>query len=141
MAEPLTVGEVRDLVPRISYKPGWTFEFRYPSGVVQNVCAIEIMARVSDSRTDQLGATSTIGTMCHLHDTDLWRGQEAVLDLLRDHIDILERHERDEWLAIDGEVCRSPHVEERTKVVRVRNSVAPRPPVYADAFTMSMVSH
>lgn len=144
MPEPLTVGEVRDLVPRISYKPGWTFMFTdvvdmgHRDGVR---CGVRVQARVTDSRTDQPGATSTIGVLVRFHDTDLWHGELWVLHMIRDHILVLERHETDEWFAKDGNIIESPHPKERDKVVRVRDSAAPHPPVYADAFTMSMVSH
>lgn len=99
----MTLDELRDLVARITYKPGTTFR------VVDKgkVPFVEIRRVVPCSRGGgvfyQQGGTGTL--LENLEEMARWEVSDQIFGSVLD----MEIHETWEWLRVDGELVSDPH--------------------------------
>jgi len=95
------VSDLADRLRRFSYKPGWTITLGEENGRP----AIVVVARVPDVHDPQRSTIVRGGEIQPPHDlTD-----EELTALVLAAINVVERHEADEWFMVDGEPVNDPH--------------------------------
>lgn len=87
------------LVPRITYKPGWTFELReIDRGQGCEGLTLCIGATVKDSTTDgQVSILHLMPVLPAAYDEDTWLGW------ILEQVLLVEQHEAMEFLKVDGD--------------------------------------
>ena len=105
----MTVDEIRELVGRLSYKPGWKFkvwEVTTPSRTVMLSAQFLVPNSNAPEVLLPVGITQHFDAyMMGLMD------ERAVIELLRELVRRGEMHEIDEWFMVDGIRVKDPHPE------------------------------
>lgn len=114
----LSWADVRSIIDSVTYKPGWSISMVASNTREDGARSFEspymlnIQARVHDSRQadphDPQRASVGIAWSEEIPYAVLHTSDE-VLSHIRHVIDGLERHERDEWFAVDGVLVKDPH--------------------------------
>lgn len=108
---PLSYEQIREIVSRVTYKPGITF-------TVMRLTALSydfgLNAKLLDVTNPQQLTVITLYRRVHV---DTIRTRHDVLEILRrELIDQFEQHESDEWFQVNGQVVSWPHAHDRPRV-------------------------
>jgi hypothetical protein len=114
----VTEDEVRAVLDRVTYRPGWTIQVRVP-------LALDAVSQIHEAvRGGPLLMVDVRGPVRDSNDPERevligqsfplpprLRGEEDLLRWLRHALGRVELHERDEWLRVDGATPFDPHAE------------------------------
>lgn len=103
----MTITELRDLLARVSYKPGWSFH------LIEGAAPLLVNLRVffqSHDSTGEKSGTVKIQTNAVIPRMDLafWREDDAIRAISGEIVQ-LEMYEFREWLKVDGKPVDDPH--------------------------------
>lgn len=99
------------VVSRFSYKPNWKFSVGQSYGFIVFEAAINVVDVVA-WRASKASNTIELRVSRSAHPSDLTT-EHAVVQQLQKLIEYFEKHEAQEWEAIDGRTLHDPHEHER----------------------------
>jgi hypothetical protein len=101
----LTVEQMNAIAGRVTYKPGWSFEFRMGAHEGHHAT---IRTQLPDA--DDPGKTVPLTFECFLSPNDV-ADEESLIRWLAYRLGRIEIHESREFLRVDGRVVSDPHAE------------------------------
>lgn len=106
----ITRNEVKDILSKISYKPGFSFKVNFFTDDM--VCGIALTAKLPNSCDPALTETSVIANQIWPYDDVVVEhlvDQKYVIEHALDLIKRLEEHEIKEWFKVKGKHFNEPH--------------------------------
>lgn len=97
----LSTDDMRAIVSRITYKPGWHIVFVYDNNL--GTC-VRVEAVVNDVKNPEVKTTLHL-----IRYVPMGMNEEAFLHFLASMVQEAELHESMEWFMVDGKVFDDPH--------------------------------
>lgn len=98
--------KIKDFVPRLKYKPGWSFDYEYHGGYDYHTLTINAQVQHSESGEPVKFAIRRLVPRC------AQTTKKAFLSWVEDMLAEAEIHEMREFFRFDGELVDDPHESE-----------------------------